>query len=73
MPITGTLAQPWYATPNIHLCTIADFVVLVRELGARIERSLAVDESGEVRALPAPGYWDNLTAAGAIFLLSRAN
>ena len=72
MPITGTLSHPWYETPNIHLCTIADFVALARQLDARIERALAVDESGEVRALSQPGYFDNLTAAGAIILLSRA-
>jgi methionine biosynthesis protein MetW len=73
MPITGTLVHPWHETPNIHLCTIADFVALVRALDARIDRSLAVDEGGEVRALTTPGYWDNLTAAGAIFRLSRAS
>jgi methionine biosynthesis protein MetW len=72
MPITGTLSHPWYETPNIHLCTIADFVAMAHELNARIERALAVDESGAVRALSTPGYWDNLTAEGAIFLLSRA-
>ncbi|MBI1211369.1 MAG: methionine biosynthesis protein MetW [Alphaproteobacteria bacterium] len=72
MPLTGMLSHPWYETPNIHLCTIADFVALTDALNARIERALAVDESGDVRTLSTPGYWDNLTAAGAIFLLARA-
>ena len=71
MPITGMLAHPWYETPNIHLCTIADFVGLVGVLDARIETALAVDEGGDVRTLSKPGYIDNLTAAGAIFLLTR--
>jgi methionine biosynthesis protein MetW len=71
MPTTQTLSHPWHETPNIHLCTIADFVALAHEIGATIERSLAVEESGEVRELSAPGYWDNLTAEGAIFLLKR--
>jgi len=71
MPTTNTLAHAWHETPNIHLCTIADFVELTREVAARIERSLAVEEGGEVRELSVPGYWDNLTAEGAIFLLSR--
>jgi methionine biosynthesis protein MetW len=71
MPITGELSHPWYETPNIHLCTIADFVALARALDARIETALAVGEGGDVRTLSAPGYWDNLTAAGAIFLLTR--
>jgi len=72
MPITGELSHPWYETPNIHLCTIADFVALARELDARIETALAVNESGDVRTLSTPGYFDNLTAAGAIFLLTRS-
>jgi len=72
MPITGTLSHPWYETPNIHLCTIADFVALARDVNARTLKALAVDESGDVRSLTSRGYWDNLTAAGAIFLLTRA-
>jgi methionine biosynthesis protein MetW len=72
MPITGMLSHPWYETPNIHLCTIADFVALASALNARIETALAVDEGGDVRTLSTPGYFDNLTAAGAIFLLTRS-
>ncbi len=25
MPRTGALPYPWYATPNVHLCTVRDF------------------------------------------------
>ncbi|SFF48425.1 methionine biosynthesis protein MetW [Fontimonas thermophila] len=25
MPVTPTLPEPWYDTPNIHLCTVDDF------------------------------------------------
>ncbi len=28
MPVSHCLAHPWYETPNIHLCTIRDFVTL---------------------------------------------
>ena len=71
MPQTGVLSHAWHETPNIHLCTIADFVTLTKEVGASIELSLAVEEGGDVRELNVPGYWDNLTAEGAIFLLTR--
>jgi methionine biosynthesis protein MetW len=71
MPRTGALDYAWHETPNIHLCTIADFVALTREIDAQVERALAVEEGGEVRELSTPGYWDNLTAEGAIFLLTR--
>ncbi|WP_288587933.1 methionine biosynthesis protein MetW, partial [uncultured Methylobacterium sp.] len=39
MPVTDTLPDPWYETPNIHHCTIRDFVGLCRLVGARIERA----------------------------------
>jgi methionine biosynthesis protein MetW len=72
MPKTGILSHDWYETPNIHLCTIADFVVLAEAIGARVDRALAVDEGGDVREVTRPGYWDNLMAESAIFLLSRS-
>ena len=28
MPITETLPDQWYDTPNLHMCTIKDFVYL---------------------------------------------
>ena len=28
MPVNKTLDRPWYSTPNIHFCTIRDFVNL---------------------------------------------
>ena len=33
MPVTQNLAHSWYDTPNIHFCTIADFVTLAHEVG----------------------------------------
>lgn len=71
MPKTGLLSQEWYETPNIHLCTIADFVALTEHVGATIEIAVAVHESGVVREVSSPGYWDNLAAESAIFLLTK--
>ena len=69
MPRTRALDYAWYDTPNIHLCTIADFVALARESGAVIERALALGETGR-HASDAPDAWGpNLFAEGAIFLL----
>src|SRR5690606_35351797 len=46
MPNTGTLNNPWYSTPNIHLCTIRDFIALFAELNVRVEQSLAIAANG---------------------------
>jgi len=69
MPRTKALEFDWYDTPNIHLCTIADFVGLARSTGAIIERALALDESGATREMRAEAWGPNLFADGAIFLL----
>jgi methionine biosynthesis protein MetW len=71
MPRTRALGYSWYDTPNIHLCTIADFVDLVRGNGAVIDRALALkgdSVAGDVR----PDSWGpNFAAQGAIFLLRK--
>jgi len=72
MPRTGALGYRWYETPNIHLCTISDFVALVRENGARIERAFAVSEKGLTRPMQVDAWGPNLFAQGAIFVLTKS-
>ena len=71
MPVTQSLSHPWYDTPNIHFCTIAEFISLARDIGATIDRSAALDPKG--RPLPAvwPRWAWNLLGDQAIFLLHR--
>ena len=69
MPRTRALGYDWCDTPNIHLCTIADFVSLAGDCGATIERAIALGESGLTRTMRADGWGPNLFAQGAIFLL----
>ena len=69
MPRTAALDHDWYDTPNIHLCTIADFTALARECGAAIDRAVAISEAGETHPMT-PGAWaPNVFSEGAIFLL----
>jgi methionine biosynthesis protein MetW len=46
MPVTHSLPEKWYETPNIHLCTFRDFLALARELDITVERALALDDQG---------------------------
>ncbi len=69
MPQTRALSFAWHETPNIHLCTIADFVMLAKEQGAVIERALALSADGGTRAMRPDAWGPNLFADGAIFLL----
>lgn len=70
MPVTKVLPDQWYETPNIHLCTIRDFLILCEELNIEVEKSLILDESGRVTM--ARSLWlANLVGQQAIFLLRR--
>jgi methionine biosynthesis protein MetW len=71
MPVTDYLPDTWYDTPNIHFCTIRDFVELVRELDAHMERAVALNRSGRPVRWHAPWWFWNLFGEQAVFLLSR--
>ena len=71
MPVTRNLPHAWYDTPNIHFCTIRDFVLLCDALHARIEKAKALKRDGAQVAFNAPWWFWNLFGQQAIFLLSR--
>ena len=71
MPSTGLLPDPWWATSNIHFCTIRDFVALCDEMGVEVERAIALNTSGERISLNAPWWFWNLFGEQAVFLLRR--
>jgi len=71
MPITRHLPYTWYDTPNIHFCTIRDFVLLCDELHAKIEKATALKPDGSRVAISAPWWFWNLFGQQAVFLLSR--
>jgi len=69
MPQTKTLGYSWHETPNIHLCTIADFVALTDEVGGVVQNALALRKDGHTQAMQAHSWGPNLMAEGAIFFL----
>ena len=71
MPVSETLPHSWYETPNIHFCTIRDFVALCRETGAHIEAARALNASGQPLRFEMPWWFWNLFGEQAVFLLRR--
>ncbi|MFI4985959.1 MAG: methionine biosynthesis protein MetW [Alphaproteobacteria bacterium] len=73
----GRIAMPngashrWYDTPNIHPCTIADFVALCSELGIGILGTVSIDRRGRTRRAGSPRALANLIDEQAIFLLRK--
>jgi methionine biosynthesis protein MetW len=71
MPMTRNLRYSWYDTPNIHFCTIRDFVALADELGARIETAVALDADGARLGRNLPWEFWNLFGQQGLFVLRR--
>lgn len=71
MPLTDNLPDRWYDTPNIHLCTIKDFRGLCKDVGARVERAVALNAYGRKLGVSMPAFAQNLFGEQAVFLLSR--
>ncbi len=71
MPVTKTLSYQWHDTPNIHFCTIKDFVIFCEELGIMIEDRVVVDARGHRTKFHGRGRMANLFGQQGVFLLSR--
>ncbi|WP_369058666.1 methionine biosynthesis protein MetW [Caulobacter sp. 73W] len=71
MPETRALPEPWWSTPNIHLCTLADFLSLCDDLDLRIDACAALTEGRPARAIDPSKPLENWRSEAALFLLSR--
>lgn len=69
MPFREAPGESWYDTPNIHPCTIRDFVGLTEEMGIDIEKCFAVRASGAYREVDPASAAANLFAVQAVFVL----
>jgi len=70
MPRTDNLPESWHDTPNIHFCTIKDFLTLCDAIGAKVERAVALNAYG-TKLVSVPLFAQNLFGEQAVFLLSR--
>lgn len=70
MPVTRTLTYQWYDTPNIHFCTLSDFVELCEAMRISIRNSVYVDTHGVPSYFQGKGAFANLFGEQGIFMLS---
>ncbi|HEX6136732.1 MAG TPA: methionine biosynthesis protein MetW [Casimicrobiaceae bacterium] len=66
MPVSSSLPYQWYDTPNIHLCTVADFDAFLVARGHRV-----VDRVVLARGRPV-AFAPNLTGELAIYRFRKA-
>jgi len=71
MPVSEMLPYEWYDTPNIHFCTIRDFVALCRDLDIEIEEMKILDTNGHIRLSSTSLFSANLFGEQAVFLLRK--
>ena len=45
MPITKTLPNSWYNTPNLHMCTIKDLFHFCLKKNIKIKKAVGVNEN----------------------------
>ncbi len=71
MPMTPNLPEPWYTTADAHLCTIKDFVDLVRIVDAEVEAGVAFNANGQRLPIKKSLSLQNLLGEKAVFKLKR--
>ena len=71
MPITESLPNDWYNTPNIHMCTIKDFVKFSKIINFKIFKSLALTNKNTSNINNSNLFYKNLFAELGIFLIEK--
>ena len=71
MPITKSLPNDWYNTPNIHMCTIKDFVKFSKVIDFKIYKSLALINKNVSIINKSNLFYKNLFAELGIFLIEN--
>ena len=66
MPVSNRLPYQWFDTPNIHLCTVADFDAFCAERRYRVLERVVLHEAKRVNVLP------NLMGSLAIYRFRSA-
>tara|TARA_B100001057_G_scaffold19882_1_gene18445 strand:- start:833 stop:1429 length:597 start_codon:yes stop_codon:yes gene_type:complete len=71
MPVTKTLPNEWYNTPNIHMCTIKDFFKFSNTLNFKIFKSLALMNQSVSTITDSNLFFKNLFSELGIFLIEK--
>jgi methionine biosynthesis protein MetW len=66
-PVTPSLPNMWYDTPNLHFLSISDFLAYCRARNLTIEKAIYLDGNRPVKIFP------NFFAQTGIFLIKNRN
>ena len=71
MPVTKSLPNEWYNTPNIHMCTIKDFFKFSETINFKIFKSLALMNKNVSNIKSSNLFLKNLFSELGIFLIEK--
>ena len=69
MPKNKILPYEWFDTPNIHLCSINDFIQLCHNNRIKIKDKVLLNENGE--KIQSINFFENLLSYQVIFCVSK--
>ena len=71
MPVTKTLPNEWYNTPNIHMCTIKDFFRFSQKINFKIYKSFALMNKNVSTISSSNLFFKNLFCELGVFLIEK--
>ena len=71
MPITKSLPEEWHSTPNLHMCTIKDFVNFIKSKEIKMIKALALNNNNVSNITNNNLGTKNLFADLGIFLIEK--
>jgi len=71
MPVTRTLPDEWYNTPNLHMCTIKDFFTFCENRKINLYKSISLQNLKSSKITNTNLTLKNLTSVLGIFLIEK--
>ena len=71
VPVPLKTEYYWYNSPDIHLCTIKDFVNLCDTLNLQIKKCISLNRDNKTRKIKCRSRFANLFCEQAVFLLRK--
>ena len=71
MPVTENLPNEWYNTPNLHMCTIKDFVTFCKKRKLKITKSISLSGAKISKIREKNLNFKNLSSELGIFEIER--
>ena len=70
MPVSNELSYTWHETPNLHFCTIYDFIDLCEATDIKIEKKVNLKKN-VIQSYNNKEWFENFFSGSGMFLISK--